>query len=350
MEVADRPVSGAALTKNEAIVSVSQVPDVPGTSFEIFSRIAAKHVTVDMIVQNIGHDSKADISFTVPTGELAVTLEAVESAKPVLGDFHVSHDDGVSKVSVVGLGMEHQPGVADRMFRSLSDADVNMQMITTSEIKISALVSREQSLAALRAVHSEFELDQMPSGINTEAISSVSTMKVDAADVVAQLRGVDMEELMIDGIDLDNTQGRLTLLGLQDRPGVAANIFNEIGESGIIVDMIVQSHLKTGEGSISFTVPKENVKKALATLNALTVASSIKEVTSSPQVAKLSVSGIGLRSHTGVAIRTFKALSEAAINVKMINTSEVRVNVIVEGEQADAALKCLNTAFADVLR
>ena len=348
-EVAERPVSGAALTKNEARVTVSDVPDVPGTSFEIFSRIAAKHVSVDMIVQNIGHNDKADISFTVPTGELPVTLEAVNDAMSKIGQFKVSHDDNVSKVSTVGLGMEHQPGVADRMFRALYEASVNMQMITTSEIKISALVARDQALDALRAVHDEFELDKEPAGVDPSSTSPAPAPKVDAVDVVKQLQGVDMEELMIDGIELDSSQGRVTLHGLQDEPGVAAKIFSDVGSSGIIVDMILQSHLETGEGAISFTVPQGDVEKAVALLKDDSSA-VIKEITSSPQVAKLTVSGIGLRSHTGVAIRMFKALSEADINVKMISTSEVRVNVIVDGDQADKALACLNEAFADVIR
>lgn len=346
-EAKDRPVSGATLTKDEARITVSQVPDVPGTSFEIFSRIAAKHVTVDMIVQNIGHDGKADISFTVPTSELAVTLEAVDSAKPTLGDFHVSHDDNVSKVSVVGLGMEHQPGVADRMFRALSEAGINLEMITTSEIKISALVDRDKAVESLRSVHDEFQLDQHVDA-EADVSPSATASQVDPADVVAQLRGVDMEELMIDGISLDDSQGRITLLGLEDKPGVAASIFSKVGETGTVVDMIVQSHLESGEGSISFTVPKESVQQTREVLNAAT--NSIQEITSSPQVAKLSVSGIGLRSHTGVAIRTFKALADAGINVKMINTSEVRVNIIVDGEQAQAALKCLNAAFEGAIR
>ena len=107
-EVSDRPVSGAALTRNEARVDLRGIPDIPGTSFEIFSRIANKHVTVDMIVQNIGRDGKTDISFTVPAGDLDLTLEAVIGAKDALGDFEVTHDHEVSKVSVVGKGMEHQ--------------------------------------------------------------------------------------------------------------------------------------------------------------------------------------------------------------------------------------------------
>ena len=153
-----------------------------------------------------------------------------------------------------------------------------------------------------------------------------------------------MEELFIDGIELDRSQGRITLHGLQDKPGAAANLFREIGRGDIVVDMIVQSHLESGEGAISFTVPAGDYEKAMGTVSKL-AAEATRDVGGNPKAAKLSVSGIGLRSHTGVAIRMFKALSEAKINVAMINTSEVRVNVIVDGEQADKALACLKDAF-----
>jgi aspartate kinase len=235
------------------------------------------------------------------------------------------------------------------MFKALAEAGINLQMITTSEIKISALVAREQSVDALRSLHAEFELDKEPAGLTESDATSyrASTEKVDALAVVSELQ--DMEELLIDGIDLDSTQGRVTLHGVQDKPGVAAMVFNEISKAGIVVDMIVQSHLETGEGEISFTVPATDVATAVSTLESMST-DAIKNVSSSASVAKLSVSGIGLRSHTGVAIRMFKALADAGINVQIISTSEVRVNVIVAGEDADAGLKCLQAAFEDVLR
>ena len=351
-ETDDRPVSGAALTKNEARVTVRNVPDVPGTSHEIFSRIAGQHVTVDMIVQNIGRDGKASISFTVPADELSVTIEALAGAQEAIGGFDITHGDDVSKVSVVGVAMEHQPGVADRMFQALANANINMQMITTSEIKISALVDRDRAVDALRAVHHEFQLDQEPTTLPTARndVSVAEQPQHDAVDVVAQLQGVDMEELMIDGIRVDESQGRVTLFGLKDTPGAAATIFNAIGQTGIVVDMIVQSHLEDDEGSLSFTVPHEQVERAVSTLRSIQATHHLSDVESEPRVAKLSVSGIGLRSHTGVALRMFQALAHAGINAKMINTSEVRVNVIVDVRQAAAAKEALHAAFADVLR
>ena len=118
-----------------------------------------------MIVQNIGREGRANISFTVPRDELPITLEAVDEAIEDLGPVEISSDDHVSKVSVVGLGMARQTGVADRMFRALSETDINIQMITTSEIKISVVIDEKYSELALRTLHAEFVEDgaQIPS-------------------------------------------------------------------------------------------------------------------------------------------------------------------------------------------
>ena len=114
--------------------------------------------------------------------------------------------------------------------------------------------------------------------------------------------------------------------------------------------MIVQSYASGGLADLSFTVPKPSVAASVAVVQQLTEFFPSLRVTSSPDVAKLSVSGIGLRSHTGVAIRMFRALAEARINVEMISTSEVRVNVVVDGPQGPASLHCLQEAFADVMQ
>lgn len=347
-ESPDLPVCGAALIKDEARVSLLGVPDVPGTSLEIFSRIAARNVAVDMIVQNVGAAGRADISFTVTKNELRPTLEAAAEAIQVLGAGDVNHDDNVSKVSVVGLGMARQTGVAQKMFRALAEAGVNIQMITTSEIKISALVERAVAAAALRVVHEAFHLEQPPPK-PAAGTPPVASPKVDAADVVERLQGVDMEDLFINDITLDDTQARVTISGVPDKPGIAAKVFEEVAAAGIFVDMIVQSHTGHGQASLTFTVPQSRLADAIAVAERVAKTFSCQGVTSAPKVAKLAVSGVGLRSHTGVAIRMFRALAEAGINVDLINTSEVRVNIIVDGKAGQRALERLNAAFADVL-
>ena len=348
-ESADQPVCGAALLKDEARISILGVPDKPGSSLEIFSRIAKRNISVDMIVQNVGDKGKADVSFTVPKNELKATLKAVNEGAEVVGADRVTHDDKVAKVSVVGLGMARQTGVADRMFHALADAGVNIQMITTSEIKISVLVARDEAQRALRAVHQVFGLEQEPAPISTIEAEAISPTR-DPADVIRHLRGVDMEELTIDGISLDEGQARVSINGVPDTPGVAAKVFDEVAAAGIFVDMIVQSYNgHDGQASLSFTVPSSKLAKSVEVANRLATILKCESVTSSPDIAKLSVCGVGLRSHTGVAIRTFSALAKAGINVEMINTSEVRVNVVVDGTRAKEALTQLQQAFADVL-
>ena len=345
----DQPVSGAAITKDEARISVQGVPDVPGTSLEIFSRIAAKNISVDMIVQNVGESGKADISFTVPQLDFDAALEAVQEAAKLVGATDVSSDSNVAKVSVVGLGMARQTGVAEKMFRALADAGINIQMITTSEIKISVLVDRDQSQQALRIVHQAFALEKVP----TTPIKPLErhTSATDAAAVAERLQNISMEGLTIDDISLDPTQARVSISGVPNTPGIAAKVFEEIAAAGIFVDMIVQSHPSTGGSAVlSFTVPQKQLTQSVAAAQKIAKALHCKAVTSSPIIAKLSVSGVGLRTHTGVAIRMFRALAEAGINLDLINTSEVRVNVVVDGLQGEKGMKQLQAAFADVMR
>ncbi|MDA7949853.1 MAG: aspartate kinase [Pirellulaceae bacterium] len=349
-EVDGLPVSGAAMTKNEARVTLLGVPDVPGSSLAIFSRLADQAITVDMIVQNVGIDGKADISFTVLESDLESTLEAVEDAKQALDIEQITHDSEVAKISVVGLGMAEQIGVANKMFRSLSQAEVNIQMITTSEIKISVLVDRKSALTALRAVHQEFQLEKPPWD-EKPVLPEICQPPQNALEVVKRLQVVGMEDLTIDTVELDDDQARITILGVPDRPGVASDIFDRVAHENVFVDMIVQSYDgNEGTTSLSFTIPKEHLTLALKIANKICQEFDCATIQHSETISKLSVSGLGLRSHTDVAIRMFQSLFKANLNVSMVSTSEVRVNVVIEGDKGQIGLRSLQEAFADVLR
>ena len=343
-----RGVSGAAITLDEARITLTGVPDKPGSSNAIFSGIAQANITVDMIVQDAGTDGLSNISFTVPSSDLAPTLQAVQPLVEHLGIRSISHRDNISKVSVVGIGMAEQSGVSDRMFRALADNDINIHMITTSQIKISVLVDRDQAMDAIHAVHNTFELDRT----NPEAVPAESQQATAGADPAAaanELQG--LEELSITDVSLDTTQATISIQGVADTPGIAATIFEKVAQEDIVVDMIIQSYLdQTDIASLSFTVNRQDVERTLAVIQAMQTEVSFQQVVSNPAVAKLSVSGIGLRSHTGVAIRMFESLAEAGLNIEMINTSEVRVNVIVDDSQGTDGLDALNKAFADVMQ
>lgn len=348
----DLPVSGVALTRDEALVTIVDVPDVAGTIHKIFAPIAEKKITVDMIVQNVSAKGKTDISFTLPTEELPDAIEAIEKVLKTLGGKIGLKDENVSKVSAVGLGMAQQTGVANRMFRSLADAGVNLQIITTSEIKISALVKRDMAMEALKTIHGEFALDQIEYEPNASVTagkrSAEDTQKV--VDVINRMQQSGMEALMIDSIALDQTQSRITLQKIPNQPGVAANLFQRIAKAGVFVDMIVQSYGSDQNADITFTVKRDQLSAALEVAQAICDEAGCAGVDHQEEIAKLSVRGIGLRSHTGVAIALFKSLAEADINVEMVNTSEVQVNVVVAGKDGDTGLEKLKEAFADSLR
>ena len=346
-ESADRAVSGAALTKNEAEITIAGVPDQPGTSYAIFSKLAGVNVAVDMIVQNAGADGSADISFTVLEDDLPKALAASKKAAEELGAETVLHDASVSKVSIVGLGMATQTGVADRMFRALADEGINIEAITTSEIKVSVLVKREQALAALAGRAQRIRTRPSPEGSRgVRRETSAGAARPMPVDIVARLQR--MEDLAIESVSLDESQAQMTLFDVPDQPGISARIFEAVASEGILVDTIVQSIGRDGLADISFTVPRTSVEQARSVLKRLS-AELGGEVKDEPAVAILTVKGVGIRSHTGVGLRMFKALAEAKINVEMVSTSEIRVNVVVDADKGAAGLAALKSAFADVL-
>ena len=151
-------VSGIALDKNQARVSIFGVEDRPGISAEIFKKLADKNINVDMIVQNVGKDNKANLTFTVPQTELELTKEVLaEYEKNSEG---IEYDDSIAKVSVVGVGMKSHSGVAAKAFETLADENINILMISTSEIKISMVIDEKYGELAVRALHKAYELDK----------------------------------------------------------------------------------------------------------------------------------------------------------------------------------------------
>lgn len=342
-------VSGAALTRNEAMISVLDVPDIPGTILKIFKPIADRKITVDMIVQNVSDDDTTSISFTVPRDEAAETVSVINDVVADLGGTLAPANEEVSKVSVVGLGMAHEAGVANRMFRTLADANVNLEIITTSEIKISVLVDRTNALDALRTIHGEFALDKIESGDRKQLAPTGNNNDVNAVEVIKRLQVLGMEALTIDDISLDETQARITICKIPNRPGLAASLFERIAKHDVFVDMIVQSFNNEQIADITFTVKREQLQAALAVAEEASKAYGCEKIDHKERIAKLSVSGIGLRSHTGVAMGSFEALAEAGINVEMISTSEVRVNIVIDGDEAQKGLECLQKRFAKEL-
>ena len=154
----DIVVRGVASDKNQAKVTVKGLEDKPGVAAQLFMELARKNINVDMIVQNVSEKGETDITFTVPRGDLTKTRRAVEGAQSELGAKAILEDEDIAKVSIVGVGMRSHSGVAGRMFDALAKNKVNIQLIATSEIKISVVIKKADADKAVQALHKAFEL------------------------------------------------------------------------------------------------------------------------------------------------------------------------------------------------
>ena len=149
-------IRGVAKDTNVATISIVGLQDTPGVAFKVFNKLAQHKVNVDIILQSVGRDGTKDITFTVPFDQGATAVEALENMKDSLNFKSVNLDDSTAKVSIVGAGMESHPGIAAKMFEALSDAGINIHMISTSEIKISVLIDAKYADKAVTAVHDAF--------------------------------------------------------------------------------------------------------------------------------------------------------------------------------------------------
>ena len=158
-------VAGIAFNRDEAKISVLGVPDRPGIAFQILGPVAEANIDVDVIIQNVSNDGRTDFSFTVPRNEYLRAMDLLRSrVQPAIGAADVRGDPRICKVSIVGIGMKSHSGVAARMFRALSEEGINIQMITTSEIKTSVVLDEKYMELAVRALHRAFELETEPQG------------------------------------------------------------------------------------------------------------------------------------------------------------------------------------------
>jgi aspartate kinase len=159
--VEQQVVTGIAYAKDEAQISLRRVSDRPGVAAGIFGPLAEANINVDMIVQNISEDGKStDMTFTVPSGDVDKALAVLDKLRPSIGYDAVQHDEGMSKVSVIGIGMRSHAGVAATAFKALADKSINIRAITTSEIKISILIDGPYTELAVRTLHSVYGLDK----------------------------------------------------------------------------------------------------------------------------------------------------------------------------------------------
>lgn len=334
------PVDSIEFDTNQARFAFLRIPDQPGVASRIFGGLAGQEIDVDLIIQSIYMGSTNDIVFTV-LKPIVKKVEAVASAiTPVLCNYssldrnekaELIVQQNIVKVSIIGAGMIGNPGVAAKMFIALADAGVNIQMISTSEVKISCVINYADYDKAVFVLSETFEV----SDTNIRSNTSITPQTPDTSVI---------------GVALDMKQARLAIRHIPDRPGMAAKIFSLLADNNISVDMIIQSqrcHLIDGlpNRDIAFTVSRMETKVAQQLLQKNAVTYGWGEVILDNSIAKVSVVGAGMCGQSGVASRMFEALAKHNINIQMITTSEIKISCVVHESEGIQALQAVHMAF-----
>ncbi|HLP92112.1 MAG TPA: aspartate kinase [Nostocaceae cyanobacterium] len=329
-----RPVDAVEFDTAQARVALLRIPDRPGVAARLFGEISRQNVDVDLIIQSIHEGNTNDIAFTVGTPVLN-RAEAVAAAiapalrnQPDPDQAEVLVEQHTAKVSIVGAGMIGRPGVAATMFSTLAEAGVNIQMISTSEVKVSCVVDASDCEKAIAALCKTFEIGAYPAALSATNHSSPA----------------------VRGVALDLNQARIAIRQLPDQPGVAAKLFGLLAELNISVDMIIQSQrcrLVDGipKRDIAFTVARMDAEHAQQQLTKIATELGWGEVILDQAIAKVSIVGSGMVGHPGIAAKMFQALAEQQINIQMIATSEIKISCVVSQDEGVKALQAIHAAF-----
>ncbi|MGB3206909.1 MAG: aspartate kinase, partial [Crinalium sp.] len=339
LEIA-RPVDAVEFDTDQAKVAMLRVPDRPGVAARLFGEISDQDLDVDLIIQSIHEGNSNDIAFTVSKGILK-RAEAVASAiAPALRSNNHSLEEAevmveyeIAKISIAGAGMIGRPGVAAQMFATLADAGINIQMISTSEVKVSCVINNEDCDRAIATLCQTFD-------INTSPAQLTNKLKSNNAQSSPVVRGVA----------LDLNQARLAILHVPDHPGMAAKLFGLLAKKNISVDMIIQSQrCRVINGvptrDIACTVAQADAQDAQIALQQAAPELGCGDILVDPEIAKVSIVGSGMVGQPGIAAKMFAALAQKQINIQMITTSEIKVSCVVAQEQGVTALQTIHQAF-----
>ena len=336
LEIA-RPVDDVEFDTDQAKVALLRVPDKPGVAARLFGEISRQDVDVDLIIQSIHEGNTNDIAFTV-TAPILKRAEAVASAiapalrnHPNSDEAEVMVQQNIAKVSIAGAGMIGRPGVAAKMFATLAAAQVNIQMISTSEVKVSCVVDATECDRAVAALRQAFEIAEDQDIKKPEAIAVLSAPAVR-------------------GVALDMNQARLAIRQVPDRPGMAARLFGLLAQHNVSVDMIIQSQrCRIVDGiprrDIAFTVSQMDGESTQKMLTQVAGELEWGEVVLDNAIAKVSIVGAGMVGQPGIAAKMFDALAENQINIQMIATSEIKISCVVAQEDGVKALQVIHSAF-----
>ena len=172
----------------------------------------------------------------------------------------------------------------------------------------------------------------------------LSTFKEGSGTLLTE-EDADMEKVAVSGVTCDRNQAKITIIGVPDRPGIAAKIFGPVADANIVVDMIIQNVSQESLTDISFTVPRPDVKKTIEMMRSVVRDIGARELEVKEDIAKVSAVGVGMRSHSGVAVRMFSVLSKEGINILMISTSEIKISCVIDAKYAELAVRALHRAF-----
>lgn len=347
LEIA-QPVDAVELDANQSKVALLRVPDRPGIAARLFGEIAFQDLDVDLIIQSIHDGNTNDIAFTVNRASLNRAESVAEAIAPTLRqtptnleEAEVLVERNTAKISIAGAGMIGRPGVAAQMFSALAQADVNIQMISTSEVKVSCAIAVEDCDRAIEALCNTFSITSSP--LTPDATPTVSPPSLPHSTLHPPTPPVR-------GAALDLKQAQLAICHVPDRPGMAARIFTTLAEHLISVDTIIQSQrcrLVNGVATrdIAFTVAQDDADAAKAALTAIASEIGNPDIHVDRAIAKVSVVGIGMVGRPGVAAQMFDALAQETINIQMITTSEIKISCVVDEGQGIQALKTIHEVF-----
>ncbi|MCP6761264.1 MAG: aspartate kinase [Fischerella sp. CENA71] len=356
LEIA-RPVDSVTYDTDQAKVALLRVPDRPGVAASLFGEIARQDVDVDLIIQSIHEGNTNDIAFTVFTPILPKAEAVAAAIAPVLRshktnqaeEAEVMVQQNIAKVSIAGAGMIGRPGVAAKMFATLAAAGVNIQMISTSEIKVSCVIAAQECDRAVAALRQAFEIEGEDKGDKEKGRRGDAENPFDEF-AASEYPRVPVSSSPVRGVALDMNQARLAIRQVQDRPGTAGKLFGLLADHNISVDMIIQSQrCRIVNGvpmrDIAFTVARIDAEAAQKMLQAKAAEYGWGEVALDQAIAKVSIVGAGMVGQPGVAAKMFEALAQHHINIQMIATSEIKISCVVAQEEGVKALQVIHAAF-----
>ncbi|MEB3319911.1 MAG: aspartate kinase [Cyanobium sp.] len=333
-----KPVDGAELENDQALIALAHVPDCPGVAARLFEALGEAGLNVDLIVQATHAGASNDIAFTLPAADLDQAqlvcrelLAALGAAPEEEGGAQLSAEAGLAKISIAGAGIMGRPGVAARLFDTLARSGINLRLIATSEVKVSCLVAGHQGSKALRAAADAFELTE-------------SQLRPDP-------QPCHLSDPAVRGVALDLGQAQVAVRRVPDRPGTAAAVCRALADAGISVEAIVQSERTHGSEpqlsrDISFTLKREDRARAELALTPLLQQWPGSRFEEGAAIARVSAVGAGMPCTAGTAARMFRALADQAINIELIATSEIRTSCVVAEAEGVRALQAVHAAFA----